>query len=103
MFTCSKHISATTLLAGLLAVAGVQPASAQVSTISDPVGDTSFNAPAFQDFVFGRMTKSASGNFHLLMELAGPVPVIPFIPPPANSEIWWLWAFDLDPTASPRG
>ena len=97
----SKALATAALGIGLIAVA--QPVSAQISTIFDPIGDALYHAPAFQDFVFGRMTKSANGDFHLLMELAGPVPVIPPMPPPAQTEIWWLWAFDLDPTASPRG
>jgi hypothetical protein len=43
MFTRSKHIAPGVM--ALLAVAVVQPASAQVSTVFDPVGDTNFNAP----------------------------------------------------------
>jgi hypothetical protein len=103
MFTRSKHIapSAITLLAAILSTAG--PVSAQIGTVFDPVGDARFNAPAFQDVVFGQMTKTASGDFHLLMEMAGPVPVNPPMPPPARSEIWWAWGFNLDPTTSPRG
>jgi hypothetical protein len=49
------------------------------------------------------MTKTASGDFELLMEMAGPVPVNPPLPPPGLSEIWWLWVFDLDPTTFPAG
>src|SRR5204862_4372478 len=67
MFTSSKPIGAITLLAAILSTAG--PVSAQISTVFDPVGDTKCNAPAFQDVVFGRMTKTASGDFELLMEL----------------------------------
>jgi len=74
------------------------------STVSDPVGDTIYNgAPAFQDMVLGRMTKTASGDFELHMELAGSVPADPGMPPPARTEIWWVWVFDLDPTTSPSG
>ena len=80
-----------------------QPVSAQTSTVFDPVGDTLFNAPAFQDIVIGQMTKTASGDFELLMGMAGPVPVDPPLPPPGVSEIWWMWTFDLDPTAFPQG
>jgi len=97
-------------LVALAAVAAfdVAPAAADaapsvVSTVSDPVGDALFSAPAFQDVVFGRMTKTASGDFELLLELAGPVPVNPPMPTPARSEIWWAWAFDLDPTTFPEG
>ncbi len=86
-----------------MASAVAQPVSAQTSTVSDPVGDAKFNAPAFQDIVFGQMTKTAGGDFELLMEMAGPVPVDPPLPPPGVSEIWWMWAFDLDPTAFPQG
>ena len=93
---------------GAVAVFDVAPATADdapsvVSTILDPVGDTKFNAPAFQDVVVGQMTKTANGDFHLLMEMAGPVPVNPPMPHPARSEIWWAWGFNLDPTTSPRG
>jgi len=102
MFTRSKHTAPGVI--ALLAIAAVQPASAQVSMIFDPVGDTFFqNAPAFQDVALGRMTKTAGGDFELLMELAGPVPVAPLLPPQARSEIWWGWNFDLDPAAFPRG
>lgn len=87
----------------VLASTVAQPVSTQTSTVSDPVGDTLYNAPAFQDLVFGQMTKTASGDFELLMEMAGPVPVAPLLPAPANHEIWWMWAFDLDPTANPKG
>jgi hypothetical protein len=49
------------------------------------------------------MTKTAGGDFELLMEMAGPVPVDPTLPPPGNSEIWWAWPFDLDPTTAAVG
>jgi len=93
---------------GAVAMSDVAPAAANetgsvVSTVDDPVGDTLFNAPAFQDIVLGQMTKTAGGDFKLLMEMAGPVPVDPPLPPPGKSEIWWLWGFDLDPTTAPVG
>lgn len=109
MFTRSKHTAprAIVLPAAILSTAALGialPVSDQTSTVIDPVGDTHFrSAPAFQDVVFGRMTKTAGGDFHLLMELAGPVPVNPPMPHPARSEIWWAWGFDLDPTTRPRG
>jgi hypothetical protein len=87
----------------LMASAAAQPVSAQTSTISDPVGDALFNAPAFQDIVRVEMTKTAGGDLELLMEMAGSVPVNPPLPPPGNSEIWWMWVFDLDPTTFPVG
>lgn len=76
-----------------------------ISTVSDPIGDTTpfHSTPAFQDIVLAQMTKTASGDFELHMELAGSVPVTPPLPPPAVSGIWWTWAFDLDPTTTPRG
>jgi len=98
MFTRSKHIAPG---AAILSTAG--PESAQTSTIFDPVGDTKFNAPPFQDIVRVEMTKTSGGDFELLMEMAGPVPVNPRMPPPANHEIWWVWVFDLDPATSPQG
>ena len=93
---------------GAVAVFDVAPATADaapgvVSTVSDPVGDTLFGAPAFQDMVFAQMTRTAGGDFALLMEMAGPVPAAPPLPLPATNQIWWFWGFDLDLTASPRG
>lgn len=86
--------------AGVLA----QPVSAQTSTVPDPVGDIlfPFNAP-FQDFVHGQLTKTASGDFELLMEMAALVPLAPPLPPQGRSEIWWFWIFDFDPITGPRG
>jgi len=105
MFTRSNHtaLGAIAPLAAILSAAVAQPVSAQVSTVFDPVGDARYNAPAFQDIAVSRMTKTASGDFELLMDMAGPVPVAPILPPPAVKEIWWLWVFDLDPATSPRG
>ena len=91
------------LALAVLASAVAQPVSAQTSTVSDPVGDARFHAPAFQDIVIGQMTKTASGDFELLMGMAGPVPVAPPLPPPGVREIWWVWGFDLDSTTFPRG
>ena len=67
----------------VLASAVAQPVSTQTSTVSDPVGDANFNAPAFQDVVLVQMTKTAGGDFELLMEMAGPVPV-----DPAHATTW---------------
>ncbi len=105
MFTRSKHIapSAIALLAAILSTVGAQPVSAQISAVADPVGDALFNASAFQDILTGQMTKTASGDFELLMEMASPVPVAPPLSPPGTSGMWWFWLFDLDPTASPQG
>jgi len=93
----------------VVAVLDVAPATADeapsvVSTVFDPVGDTIFPFnPPFQDFVRGQITKTASGDFELLMELAGPVPDNPPLSPPGRSEIWWFWVFDLDPDTRPVG
>src|SRR6187397_1046124 len=76
-----------------VALATADAAGSVVSTASDPVGDANFNAPAFQDVVFVQVT-NAGGDFELLMEMAGPVPVHPPMPPPAHTEIWWVWTFD---------
>lgn len=78
------------------------PASVQVSTVSDPVGDAARNAAAFQDIVFGQMTKTASGDFELHMEMAGPLPAAPQ-PLHGVNEMWWYWSFDLDPSTFPEG
>jgi hypothetical protein len=94
-------------LAGAAAVCDVAPAagaaSSVVNMVSDPTGDANFNAPAFQDVVLVQMTRTADEDFNLLMVMAGPVPVHPPLPPPAQSEIWWVWQFDLDPTTFPAG
>lgn len=94
---------------GVVADFDVAPAAADAvlsvtSTVSDPVGDTHFkNAPAFQDVVFGQMTKTESGDFELLMELAGSIPDAPSLPPQGHTEIWWGWNFDLDTTSNLYG
>ena len=93
---------------GAVAVFGVASATedgapSEVTTVDDPVGDALYNTPAFQDVVFGQLTKTASGDFELLMEMAGPVPVNSPLPPPGKNEIWWAWPFDLDPTTFPVG
>jgi len=108
MFTRSKHIAprAIALLAAILSTAALGialPMSTQISTVTDPVGDAHHHAPAFQDVVFAQITETAGGDFNLLMEMAGPVPVNPPLPPAGQSEIWWLWVFDLDPTTFPAG
>ena len=88
----------------LAAPTTASPASSNtVAQVFDPVGDALFNAPAFQDVVFGQLTKTASGDFELLMEMAGPVPVAPTLPPPARTEIWWIWVLDLDLTTTVWG
>ena len=91
-----------------VAVFEVAPATADAApsaatTVSDPVGDANFNAPAFQDVVLVQITETPGGDFELLMEMAGPVPVDPPLPPPASSEIGWVWNLDLDPTTFPAG
>jgi hypothetical protein len=79
------------------------PSAGSVSALTDPVGDARFNAPAFQDLVGGQITRTASGDFELRLELAGPVPAAPDLPPPGVREIWWWWFLDLDSTAEPQG
>jgi hypothetical protein len=75
----------------------------QTSTVVDPVGDVILDAPAFQDFVRGQMTRTAHGDFQLVMDLAGPVPLNPQLPPQGHTEIWWCWNFDLDPSRALLG
>jgi len=77
--------------------------SSVLSSVSDPAGDASFNASAFQDLVLCQLTKTASGDLGMLMEMAGSVPDAPALPPNGGREIWWQWAFDFDPTTSPSG
>ena len=105
-----RNLAGRVALAALAAAAVLEVAPAapdaplsDVSTVSDPVGDTKHNAPEFQDMVIGQMTKTASGDFELRMDMAGPVPAAPSLPPPATNQIWWFWAFDLDPTTNPKG
>jgi hypothetical protein len=80
-----------------------QLGSDQISTVFDPVGDTifDFNAP-FQDFVRAQMTRTESGDYEMLMEMAEAVPASPGARPGAR-ELWWFWIFDLDPTTHPAG
>jgi hypothetical protein len=98
-------------LAAWGAVAGfdVEPATADSPTsvsitAFDPAGDTIFahDAP-FQDVIRAQLTRMACGDFKLFMEVAVPVPVAPLLPPAGKSQIWWMWAFDLDPAPLPRG
>jgi hypothetical protein len=109
MFTRSKNTArrVIALLSAILSTAALGFALAvsdQTSTVSDPVGDTFFkNAPAFQDVVFGQMTKTAGGDFELFMELADEIPASPPMPPQQHTELWWGWNFDLDPAAFPHG
>jgi hypothetical protein len=97
------------LALAILASAVARPGSAQTSTVLDPLGDAvsktskTSSPPAFQDIVMAQMTKTASGDFELLMGMAGPVPVAPPLPRHGVREIWWAWFFDLDPTAFPSG
>ena len=103
MKNLTLKIKLLSLALAVLASAVAQPVSAQTSTVSDPVGDARSNAPAFQDIVMGQMTKTAGGDFELLMIMAGPVPAAPSLPPPGVREIWWMWVFDLDSTTFPQG
>ena len=103
--TSSMLRKCLTVAVAIAALTGTGAAPGEIiSTTSDPVGDTLFNdVPAFQDFIRGQLTKTESGDFHLLMEMAGPVPDAPPLPPHGKSEIWWFWIFDLDPSARPVG
>jgi hypothetical protein len=94
-------------LAGLVVMVGPiavpRPASAQGGGVAyDPAGDVPFHAPAFQDIVGGEIQK-VDGSFILSMEMAGPIPEKPTLPPPGTSEIWWVWGFDLNPNTVPHG
>jgi hypothetical protein len=96
-----------------VAQAAADEAPSEVSTVSDPVGDAYFPftpgdtgfpfAAPFLDFVHGQLTKTADGDFELLMEMADVVPDEPTLPKPGVKEIWWFWIFDLDSTTSPAG
>jgi hypothetical protein len=105
MKTVSLALAGLVMMVGTIAVP--LPASAQTSGILDPVGDTKHRGPAFQDIVRAEIefqkTEEDGGTFFLLMEMAGPVPENPSLPPPGASELWWIWVFDLDPTTTPRG
>jgi hypothetical protein len=93
---------------GTVAVLDGAPATADAapsvsSTVSDPVGDApSKHDPAFQDIVRGEMTRTANGDFRLLMEMAAPVPAEPTLTRAGAKQIWWMWYFD-DPATSPKG
>jgi hypothetical protein len=109
MITSMRWTVAGCLALGSVALIDVAPATTKMapiesSTVLDPVGDTLFNmAPAFKDIILGRMTKTAEGDFELLMEMAGDIPAAPPMPLLGVNEIWWTWAFDLDPNTAPRG
>ena len=97
------RIALATVAVFEVARAAADAAWSGVRTVSDPVGDAGFDAPTFQDIVSAQMTRTASGDFELLMEMAGPVPAVPPMPLPASHQIWWFWGLDLDLTTSPRG
>jgi hypothetical protein len=86
----------------VLPIALTRPASAQTSVVFDPVGDVKPNDPAFEDIVRSEIQKTV-GSFILRMEMAGPIPANPRPLPPGTKQIWWVWAFDLDPTTNPEG
>ena len=94
---------------GAVAVLDVAPATADEATsvtseVFDPADSTVFvHNEQFQDFVRARMTKTACGDFELLMEMAVDVPDAPPLPPSGKSEIWWMWIFDLDTATRPQG
>lgn len=64
--------------------------------------DVCSRAVPFQDIVRGEIQKKG-GSFILRMEMAGPIPGNPPLPQPANGQILWVWTFDLDTTAVPKG
>jgi hypothetical protein len=99
----SLLLAATTTASSASSGAIARPVSDQISTVFDPVGDTifGFNAP-LQDFVRAQMTKTASGDYEMLMEMAERVPARPVLRPGVQ-EMWWFWTFDLDPTTRPAG
>jgi hypothetical protein len=99
----SLLLAATTTARPAWSSTVAQPGSDQISTVFDPAGDTifGFNAP-IQDFIRAQMTKTASGDYEMLMEMAGPVPAVPG-PRPGAGEIWWFWTFDLDSATRPAG
>jgi hypothetical protein len=99
---------AVSMALGAVALIDVAPATGDaapsgVSSLTDPAGDTIAHAPAFQDIVSSQMTRAVNGDFELRIEFAGAVPVAPVLPPLAHTEIWWVWAFDLDPNTAPTG
>jgi len=76
--------------------------SAQTAIRLDPSGDTKFSAPGFQDIIRSEVSKEGDG-FVVRMEVAATIPASPPLPRPAVHEIWWTWAFQLDPTTWPAG
>lgn len=88
----------------LVAFAFAQPASAALrSIVTDPVGDTFFNsAPAYQDIV-GAMVALKGERFIFVMDLAGPVPASPTLPPQGQDHIVWVFDLDSDPATAPSG
>lgn len=90
------------LLIAVLTGADSQNVSAQTAMRLDPSGDTKFGAPGFQDIVRSEISKEGD-EFVVRMEVAAPIPVNPPMPRPAVHEIWWIWAFQLDPNTWPPG
>jgi hypothetical protein len=96
-----KKLLSLALAALAVPIAVTRPASAQTSVVYDPVGDVKFHAPAFEDIVRSQIQKKG-GSFILQMEMAS---FVPANPPLSNGtkEVWWAWAFDLDPAISAKG
>ncbi len=80
----------------LAPLAVTQPAFSQLKTVTDPVGDVKYHAPAFQDIVSASIEKTI-GGYTLRMTMAGAIPEAPPLPPPGTKQIWWVWAFNVDP------
>lgn len=90
------------LLVALLTGMDSQNVLAQTAIRLDPSGDTKLGAPGFQDIVRSEISKEGDG-FVVRMEVAATIPVNPPLPRPAVHEIWWVWAFQLDPATWPAG
>jgi hypothetical protein len=110
--TMSRLVLSGALAVGAIAVVGgltpgaatADPSPCVTSEVLLPEGDLTLvhDAP-FQDIVRARLTKTASGDFKLLMEMAVAIPDAPPMPPAGKKEIWWLWAFGLSPEPVPNG
>ncbi len=96
--------SALAMVAMAVAAMTMTPlaSAALTSVVTDPVGDVLFHAPAFQDIVRSEIRESG-GTFTLSMDVAGPIPVSPALPPPGENQIWWDFALLTSLAAFPQG
>jgi hypothetical protein len=96
------------LVAGLALILALVPESTQTVeaatgvVYNDPVGDTSFNAPAYTDIVSCEAVRSGQ-TLTFAMTLAAPIPTRADLPQPANTQVEYVWGLDTNPATTPAG